>query len=698
MAKKVLFFILLVCNFFYSYGDEAGEISISVNPGGLIPFGENSGLFKIGGGANIAFNFDLASLPFVFFKTSLDYEYIPIITKEAVSVLSVSGGGGFVFSPFEWVSLKAFGTGGYYYGFMTDGSNSGGGNLILSYGGSLQFNISPAFSIDLQVDYSIRKFLVDGIKAFIGTTIRPKGFKSSQTAIDDLKILKTGKSGAGLDIESVKFNKIFPVLFKYYDNNPIGVVCIFNNESKPITNISISFFAEGYMTNPQKSSNIKKIEANSIADLDIYALFTEAVLNITEGTKVSTNLILNYTYKGKDYARKYVVSMDMYDRNAITWDDDEKAAAFVTAKDPAVLQYAKNVSGWIQKIRPTAIDKNFCTALAIHNSLNLYGITYQKDPKTPFIEFSKESSLIDFLQFPRQTLSYSSGDCDDLSILYSALFESLGIETAFITIPGHIFMAFTLRMEPGEAKYHFLKQQDLIFRNDKVWIPVEITMVQDSFLEAWAEGAKEWREYEIKDLAVLYPIHDAWNKYKPAGLPGNTEILMPDKDKIVKNTEAELAKFIEREIYPQVEELKARIASSDNSPKYLNRLGTLYARYGMNDRAKAELEKILKSGEYLPALVNLGNIYYLDRSMKKALMYYERAKEIKPDNPTVLLAIARTSHELENYGTVKEAYNLLAKIDPALANKYSYLELRDDNATRAAGVEDLKESVIWEEE
>ncbi len=34
------------------------------------------------------------------------------------------------------------------------------------------------------------------------------------------------------------------------------------------------------------------------------------------------------------------------------------------------------------------------------------------------------------------------GDCDDLSILVCSLFEAVAIDTAFITVPGHIFMAF----------------------------------------------------------------------------------------------------------------------------------------------------------------------------------------------------------------------------------------------------------------
>ncbi len=388
--------------------------------------------------------------------------------------------------------------------------------------------------------------------------------------------------------------------------------------------------------------------------------------------------------------------MDMYDRNAITWDDDRKAAAFVTAKDPAVLEYAKNVSGWIKQISPTAIDKNLI--IAMHNSLTEYGITYQIDPKTPFTEFSKDTLSVDFLQFPRQTLTYTSGDCDDLSILYSALLEAVGIETAFITVPGHIYMAFALNITPAEAKRTFLKPDDLIFIEEKVWLPVEITMVQDNFLSAWAMGAKEWRENIGKGQAKIYPMHDSWEEYKPVGLPGSTSVSMPSKDNIVSAFQKELTSFIDKEIYPRVEKLEGQISQSNNAPKYMNRLGVLYARYGLNDKAASQFEKILRSNEYVPTLINMGNISFLNNEIKDALEYYERALVIEPDNPKVLLSIARAGHELENYETVRDSYDKLKLIDPALAMRFSYLDLRGDEAARAAEVSEITEVVVWDED
>jgi len=702
MLKKIVVTVLLLSTVIYLHGLEFGELSISVTPVGVVPMGENASSFNTGGGADIAVDVDISSIPLVFLRTGLDYEYIPIITKDAVSVVSFSAGGGIKYLPFGKLTLAAFGTGGYYYGTMTGDVSSSGGNMVLSGGVSAYYNISPSFSLGLSVDYTSKTSLYSGVGLSLGTTIYPGNFSSGRnqygSSIDLLEALSPGISGAGLDVDTISFNRIFPVLFKHYDSNPVGSVKLFNNESSPITDVSLSFFVDRYMDNPKQSPVIEKIDGKSSADFDIYALFSDSVLDITEGTKVSANVIIKYTQKSREHARKYVASMDMYDRNAITWDDDRKAAAFVTAKDPAVLEYAKNISGWIKQIRPTAIDKNLCIAMGMHNSLTRYGITYQIDPRTPFTEFSKDTLSVDFLQFPRQTLQYTSGDCDDLSILYSALLEAVGIETAFITVPGHIYMAFALNMNPAEAKKTFLKPDDLIFTDDKVWLPVEITMVQDDFLAAWAMGAKEWRENDGKDQAKIYPMHDSWDEYQPVGLPGTTTVSTPGKESIVSAFQSELKSFIDKEIYPQVEKLKDQISRNNNAPGYINRLGVLYARYGLNDKASGQFQKILRNNEFVPALINMGNISFLNSEIKEALKYYERAVKKEPDNPKALLSVARAGHELENYGTVSESYDKLKTIDPGLAERFAYLDLRGDEAARAAEVSEVMEVVVWDEE
>jgi Tfp pilus assembly protein PilF len=99
----------------------------------------------------------------------------------------------------------------------------------------------------------------------------------------------------------------------------------------------------------------------------------------------------------------------------------------------------------------------------------------------------------------------------------------------------------------------------------------------------------------------------------------------------------------------------------------------------------------------VPALVNLGNIYYLSRDLIRAKSYYERAYNVEPANSAALLAAARVNHDLENYRVSDQLYAQLKNRSPDLAERYSYLEMRGEEAARASAVGRIKETVVWDE-
>ena len=687
-------------------GQDIGRLSLTLTPGGALPIGDSTSYFKLGVGAGLSAGLDLASFPLLFFKADLGYSYLPIETEFGVSLISAGIGAGRNFKLLDKLTISPYAGGGYYHGTVTDGSNTSGSNLYIAGGLGVYYSLLPFFSLGLDFHYRNNLALYSGLCISLGTTFHVPLKKSDRVRIEkelpekpqplEKKVLPKGTM---LGLGSIEFGSVFPVLFKYYDTNPVGKVVLNNWGSDSISDISVSFFVERYMNNPKKCEAPDKMKGGEEAEVELYALFTDDVLNITEGTKVSAKIVLEYTLKGKSYANEYIETLRLYNRNSLTWDDDRKAAAFVTAKDPMVLEFSKNVAGWTKGRSSRAVNANLSMAMALHEALRLYGMTYVIDPTTPFAEFSKDNLAVDFLQFPKQTLKYTAGDCDDLSILYNALLESVGIETAFITVPGHIFIAFSLDMAPDAARRSFLRADELIFRDDKTWLPVEITKVQSNFLEAWQAGAKQWRENEAREQAGFYPVHTAWQEYEPVGLPGGpAAISFPPKGEVVSAFLQEIVRFIDREIYPRVSKLQAEIRKSNNSPKYINRLGVLYAKYELTDKALVQFNKILKTQEYYPALINMGNIYYLEGQMEKALTYYERAAKKAPDNPRVLLCLARVSHELENYGLVRKSYQELKRVDPDLADQFAYLDLRGEEAARAAEMSAVKEVVLWEEE
>jgi tetratricopeptide (TPR) repeat protein len=217
-------------------------------------------------------------------------------------------------------------------------------------------------------------------------------------------------------------------------------------------------------------------------------------------------------------------------------------------------------------------------------------------------------------------------------------------------------------------------------------------------MKAWQTGAKEWRENVSEELTGFFEMHSAWELYEPVGFPGTVQIDLPDRTDIVATYEERLEDFIEREMGPQLARIQNELSKSQNSIKWLNKLGVLYARYGLDEKALTEFKKILNRRDYLPALLNIGNLYYIREELTEARNYYLKAQEQSPNNAKVLLAVARVDHDLENYGTAKAAYKQLQEIDPGLAARFSYLDLRGNEAQRAADIAQVKGVVLWEEE
>ena len=187
--------------------------------------------------------------------------------------------------------------------------------------------------------------------------------------------------------------------------------------------------------------------------------------------------------------------------------------------------------------------------------------------------------------------------------------------------------------------------------------------------------------------------------YNPVGLPGTGEaVAYPHEDKVAQIYRQEMGKFIDQEIYPQVVKLRQEIDQSGGSIRLINKLGVLYARYGLIDKAEGEFNKVLaKNSSYVPTLLNMGNVQYLSGDLDEAMQYYTRAVKKEPSNAKAVLCVARVNHDMENYGTVKKHFDTLKKLDPDLAAQFAYLEMRGDDVARASEAARIKEVMVWDE-
>ena len=104
---------------------------------------------------------------------------------------------------------------------------------------------------------------------------------------------------------------------------------------------------------------------------------------------------------------------------------------------------------------------------------------------------------------------------------------------------------------------------------------------------------------------------------------------------------------------------------------------------------EVEFLKAIAQQDYLPALLNPGNIQTLRAAWPKAQEYYDRAAKPEPKNPKVLLALSRTYYAAEQYDLARAKHQELAALDKETADQFAYLAGSQDSGSRAGDVEEV---------
>lgn len=677
-------------------------LSLSLVPGVNVPLGADAQAFGIGGAGDLRAEYRMPFFPVLFAGAGAGYSFVPLKSITSMSLISASALVGARLDFLGGFSARVTSGMGYYYAFLNDGSSNSGSNPFLSIGADLSYALMPALSIGLGASYRNFLGLYNDLSVTVGVSynlLSGSGTSGAPALQQEQPSARPAPlEGKGITITNLAMSKVFPIFHSWYDTNPIGKMTITNTSGTTATDVAVTLLIKQYMDAPKECAVIRELKPGESRDVSLLALFTSGILEITQTTKVAAEIEVAYASGGKPAATKKVESVSVYDRNALTWDDNNKAAAFVTPKEPTVLYFSNNVNAMAKKSINRVMDKNLQTGMLFHDALRLYGISYVSPPLTSYAVVSQDKQAVDSVKFARETFSYRSGDCSDLSILYCSLLESVQIETAFITVPGHIFMAFALDMSEDQARKSFIKTDELIFKDGKAWVPVEVTERSGTFLTAWQLGARQWRENLAKGQADFYPVRAAWQTYPAVFFPGaSTQPPLPEAGQVISDFQNDLVSLVSREIGGKEAELQAAIKKNPGNTKAMNSLGLLYARYDMKDKAEEQFKKIVSKTEYMPALLNLGNLAYLQGEFDTAQGYYQRAYRQNAHNPSVLLAMARVNHEQQNYGSVKKYYQELRTLDPDLASTFAYLDLQGTEAVRAAQAGGVQDKVMWED-
>jgi tetratricopeptide (TPR) repeat protein len=681
-VKQTNIAIILLFSALTGFSQSQDPLYLSLRSGSRFPISEASDVLSIGVFGDFTADYSLPFFPPLSLRGSAGYVRMPIDSEAKDVVHTIEGGAGLGFRPPLFGRFNGILTGevGYFYAPVSDSAVEPGRNAWISASAGIEFAVAPGFRLGISGDYRKYFDFQDSIGIGLSAAYRP---------------IRTRP----VEIYQMELDEVFPMLLKHYDTTPLGKVTLVNTGNLDVQDLSVRFFVSRYMDEPKECPAPEGLRAGETVDVGLFALFSPEVLNITEdNTKASAKVLVSYTQQGKTYTQESVGSMSFFNRNAIVWDDDRKAAAYVTAKDPVVLEVSNNVFSWIRGIIPRGFDRSLGAAMAVHEILGMYGIAYVIDPNTPFEDIHQNKEAVDYLKFPRQTLAYGAGDCDDLSILYSALLESIAVDTAFITTPGHIYLAFALDTPPEEALDRFLFPEDIIVMKDRAWIPFEVTLVGEDFALAWETGARQWRQYQKSGEAAFFANSESWSTYGSVGfLEGTSTTKLPDRQSFQSAFSDSLRDFVDREIDPRVTELKERISNSGGSARYMNHLGVLYARYGLIEEARHQFQAILRKEDYPSAAVNLGNLQLLEGDLEDAQMTFRGLYDRGVRPSVVLLQLARISYNRNDFEQAERYYNELQNADQELAGRFDYLARSGRGNTRAAAAT-LKEVMIWVED
>ncbi len=505
-----------------------------------------------------------------------------------------------------------------------------------------------------------------------------------------------------LRFERASFPATFAAMQSYYVKNPIGRVEIINTEKNSLTELQVSFFQAGYMDSPTPAATVPEMAAGERITVELPASFNEQVFT-TEGiTPLTGEIIASYKSRGRAAEQKQPVTYDLHDKTAVTWDDDRKVAAFITPADSALRNYASYIRQVCKEQTLAAYSEPLQLAIQVFDALGEAGILYQADPTLPFTKVQGNPMVVDSISLPRDTLKRTTGDCDDLTVLFCSLLETAGMETAFITVPGHIYAAFNTKLAGAEyGKLHPDRSMSINL-DGQLWVPVEITLIgRTGFPEAWRKGVEEWKEHEAQpEKRGFYPTRTAQEIYRPVGLK-ETDLGLQygRKEKILEGFRRDLDKLIEG----VVEEVASSARKSGRKEDY-NKLGILYGQFGRYPQAEAAFQSALRADpQYLNAQINLANLLFLKKAYAESAARYEKSLEgleklqqgKSSKSLKVLLNLSRAYYQMERFTEAQAYYARAEAIDAREAGQYAFLGERASGESRAAAASDPAKEILF---
>jgi len=290
---------------------------------------------------------------------------------------------------------------------------------------------------------------------------------------------------------------IYPALAERYLDFPIATATVVNLTNERLE-IKPEILINGINKNKIQSPVV------SIAPYDTININYFTVIP-DEYSKLNAELTYADFYLmtiNDDYDDQYQKALLINGINA--WDGNVHNLKYFIKKDlDFSVKYTKSILAQFKSIIDTVPNflSEFYKAKIIFESFTK-NLTYISDPR----------ATAEYVQYPNQTIELKGGDCDDLSVCYSSLLESVGIETALVDYNNnknikHVNLMFNTKLNPNQALFITNNDSKYFVRknhngDDEVWISIETTSLTD-FETAWTRASEKFQQEALSDLGLI---------------------------------------------------------------------------------------------------------------------------------------------------------------------------------------------------
>lgn len=486
------------------------------------------------------------------------------------------------------------------------------------------------------------------------------GVESTRTPI---KVMTLATTRPPLEITIAHLEDIFSNSYKIYEEKGVGKITITNNTRDQLSKIKVAFTLKEFMDFPAEVE-ITNLGPHSSEELVLKAVFNNLILNFTEDTSVQAEIVATYYKNQQEVKHSKIQPLRVFEKHRMLWNERERFAAFVTPKDPVILEFGRTIASQYSQYADSILYAGM-----IFDALGVAGISYMQDPSNPYQVISGQTEFVDYIQYPRETLSRKAGDCDDLVALYGSLLESLGIRTMVVEVPEHMFLLFATTLEASSVGETLRNMA--IEHEGTLWIPVEVTLVGSPFMKAWDSGLNSYRQWQGQGLRLM-DIQSAWGTFKPASLPMlDWRPPAVSRDEIATRFQDELLTLRKIRLQNLGQHQLSQLKNAPKDPQLLLQLGITYARAGEPEEGIALLEKAnALRPDHSGTLNSLGNSYFLLERYAQAEASYRRAAELAGDDPELLVNLARTQLRLDKRKEAMTSFQQAVALRPELAEKY----------------------------